>query len=76
MFVMAGITHKLAFEEGNVDDGGVEVDKLKDENFEGQVIIVLSLCSVHLPVGELDGEVLIDPTHGHDEHQVDLKGMA
>ena len=73
MFVVAGITNKLPLEEGDVNDGGVEVDKLEDEDFEGQVVVVLRLGSVHFPVGEFDREVLVHSSHGHDEHQVDLK---
>ena len=44
---MAGIANKLPFKKCDVDDGRVKVDKLKDENFEGQVVIVLRLRSVH-----------------------------
>ena len=47
VFVMAGIANKLPFKKCDVDDGRVKVDKLKDENFEGQVVIVLRLRSVH-----------------------------
>ena len=44
---MARIANKLPFKECNVDDRGVEVYELKDENFEGQVVIILRLRSVH-----------------------------
>ena len=47
VFVMTRVTNKLSFKESNINDGGVEVDKLENENFEGQVIIVFRLCSVH-----------------------------
>ena len=47
VFVVAGVAHKLPFEECNVDDGGVEVDKLEDEDFEGEIVVILCLCPVH-----------------------------
>ena len=34
-------------EECNVDDRWIKIDKLKDEDFEGQVVIELRLGSVH-----------------------------
>ena len=33
------VSHELPFEEGNVDNGGVEVDELEDEDFECQVVV-------------------------------------
>ena len=47
MFVVARVADKLPFEEGDVDDGGIKVDKLEDEDFEGEIVVVLSLCAVH-----------------------------
>ena len=44
---MAGVADKLSFEEGDVDDGGVEIDELEDEDFEGQIVVILSLGPVH-----------------------------
>ena len=44
---MAGVADKLSFEECDVDDGGVEVDKLEDEDFEGEIVVILCLCPVH-----------------------------
>lgn len=41
------IPNKLPFEEGNVNDGGVEVDELEDKDFKGEVIIEVRLSSVH-----------------------------
>ena len=48
MFVVAWVTHELPLEEGDVEDGGVEVDELKDEDLEGQVVVEVGLCPVHL----------------------------
>ena len=48
VLVVAGIPHKLALEEGNVQDGGVEVDELEDEHLEGQVVVKVRLCPMHL----------------------------
>ena len=45
---MAGVADELALEEGDVDDGGVEVDELEDEHFERQVVVEVRLRSVHL----------------------------
>ena len=47
MLVVTRIANKLSFEESNVDDGGVEIDELEDENFECEVIIIVRLSSVH-----------------------------
>ena len=47
VIVGARVAHKLPFKEPNVDDGGVEVYKLENENFEGQIIVICRLCSVH-----------------------------
>ena len=41
------IPNELPFEEGNVNDGGVEVDELEDENFKSEIIIKVWLSSVH-----------------------------
>ena len=46
--VGTGVANKLPLEEGNVDDGGVEVDELEDEDFEGEIIVEIWLSSVHL----------------------------
>ena len=46
--VGTGVADKLPLEEGNVDDGGVEVDELEDEDFEGEIIVEIWLSSVHL----------------------------
>jgi hypothetical protein len=38
----------VAFEESDVEDGRVEVYKLEDEHFEGEIVIKLSLGAMHL----------------------------
>ena len=35
-----------SFEECNVEDGSVEVDKLEDVQFGDETVLVLSLCAV------------------------------
>ena len=45
---MARVADELALEEGDVDDGGVEVDELEDEHFERQVVVKVGLRAVHL----------------------------
>ena len=45
---MTRISYKATFEEGNVENGRIEIDKLEDEDFEGEIVVILSLCSVHL----------------------------
>lgn len=34
------------FEEGNVENGGIEVDKLKQKYFEGEGIFLFCQCTV------------------------------
>ena len=41
------VTHELPFEEGDVNDGGVKVDELEDEDFECQVVIKIRLSPMH-----------------------------
>ena len=45
--IMAGISNKTTFEECNVENGRIEIDKLEDEYFERQIIIKLGLCTMH-----------------------------
>ena len=44
---MARISNKTTFEERNVENGRIEIDKLEDEDFESQIVIKLGLRSVH-----------------------------
>ena len=46
--IVARVADELALEEGDVDDGGVEVDELEDEHFERQVVVKVRLRPVHL----------------------------
>ena len=38
--------HSLSPEEGDVEDGGIEVDKLEDVEFGDEAVLVLCLCAV------------------------------
>ena len=38
----------LALEEGDVEDGGVEVDKLEEKHLGDETVIILSLGTVQL----------------------------
>ena len=40
--------HSLALEEGNVEDGGVEVDKLEEVHLGDEAVVVLRLSAVEL----------------------------
>ena len=46
--IVARVADELALEEGDVDDGGVEVDELEDEHFERQVVVKVRLRAMHL----------------------------
>ena len=37
----------LSLEEGDVEDGRVEIHELEHKHFECQTVFVLSLCSMH-----------------------------
>ena len=45
--IMTGISYKTTFEEGNVENGRIEVDKLEDEYFECQIVVKLGLGPMH-----------------------------
>ena len=40
VFIMSRIANKLSLEEGNVNNGRVEIDELEDENFESKIVII------------------------------------
>ena len=40
--------HLLSLEKCDVEDGGVEINKLEDENLESKIVFVLSLGTMHL----------------------------
>ena len=44
---MAWISNKTTFEEGDVENGRIEIDKLEDEYFECQIVIKLGLLTMH-----------------------------
>ncbi len=48
VFVVSGVAYEPTLEECDVEDGGVEVDELEEENFEGQVVVELGLGPMHL----------------------------
>ncbi len=45
--VVSRVSHKPPLDEGNVQDGRVEIDELENEDFEGQVVVKLGLGPVH-----------------------------
>ena len=45
--VSAWIANKTTFEECDVENGRIEVDKLEDEDLECQIIVELGLSSMH-----------------------------
>jgi len=45
--VMARISNKTTFEECDVENGRIEIDKLEDEYFECQIVIKLGLRTMH-----------------------------
>ena len=45
---MSGEPNKFALEEGNIDQRGVKIYELEDKHFEGEVVIKISLSSMHL----------------------------
>ena len=47
MVVVAGIADEPSLEEGDIEDGGVKVDELEDEDFEDKLILKLRLCAMH-----------------------------
>ena len=48
VLVLPRVADEPPLEEGDVDDGRVEVDALKDEHLEGQVVVEVGLRAVHL----------------------------
>ena len=51
------VSHELPFEEGNVDNGGVEVDELEDEDLECQVVVEIGLSSMHFYEEKYDNDL-------------------
>lgn len=46
--IVSWIADETAFKEGNVKNWWIIIDELEDKDFKGQIIIKLSLCSMHL----------------------------
>ena len=40
--------HSLALEEGNVEDGGIEVDKLEDVHLGCKAVVIFCLSAMEL----------------------------
>ena len=47
MFVVSWKAYKSPLEEGDVKDGGIEVDELEKEHFECQIVIEFRLGAMH-----------------------------
>ena len=47
MFVIARVADEAAFDEGDVQNGSVEIDELENEHLERQVVVKLRLSSMH-----------------------------
>jgi len=45
--VVARVANKAALEEGDVENGRVEVDELENEHLEREVVVKLGLRPVH-----------------------------
>lgn len=60
MFERNEITHLPPFEECDVDDGGVVVDKLEGEQFEGDAVVVLLLGTQALHVCQPESQPVVD----------------
>ena len=50
----------MYLEEGDVNEGGIEVDELKRKHFEGEALFIVRLCSGLLPIDEPYSNVFID----------------
>ena len=48
VLVFSRVPDESPLEEGDVDDGRVEIDALKDEHLEGEIVIKVGLRAVHL----------------------------
>ena len=60
--------YKLSLDEGNVEDGSVEIDKLEQIDFESQSIVKFGLSSMELLPSQPDGKELVDVIKDEDEH--------
>ena len=48
MLVVARVSDEPPLEDGDVEDGGVEVDELEEEHLKRQVVVELGLGTMHL----------------------------
>ena len=51
--VSAGTAGEASLEEGDIEEGGVEVDELQDVQLERETTVVLRLSAQTLPVSQL-----------------------
>lgn len=62
------VAHLPPFEECNVDDGGVVVDKLEGEQFEGDAVIILLLGTQAFQVCQPESQPVVDlQSNAHKE---------
>ena len=47
MFVIARVADEAPLDEGDVQNGSVEIDELENEHLERQVVVKLRLSSMH-----------------------------
>lgn len=47
MHVLSWVANEPALDEGNVQNGGVEIDELENEDFESQIVIEFGLGTMH-----------------------------
>ena len=87
MLVASRVPDEPPLEEGDVDDGRVEVDELEDEHFECEIVVEIRLSPVHLwgrrchdagqaqltPDSQSFSHVLVHSAHRHDRNQIDLE---
>ena len=47
MHVISRVANEPALDEGNVQDGGVKIDELENEDFERQIVVEFGLGAMH-----------------------------
>ncbi len=58
-------------EKSDVEDGGVRVDKIEDEELHRQRILVLRFLLVVLPVIKFDSDALEDVVENHNTNEIE-----
>ena len=64
--VFARVANKFAFEERNVEDRGVIVDKLQQVNLERQTVFELGLSAQQLSFGEPESNAAVESVENQD----------